>query len=338
MEIWHLVVIEALYGTAEAFFRPAYTGLVPQTVPEAEVQQANAITAFVNNVAEFAGPALATVLVLGVGAGWAFALDAVTFLISAAFLVRVQPRARGAVVARSSVLRELREGWDAVRSRTWIWVTVLVFSFALMVGLAPEFVLGASVAEERYGSTGIYGVFAASLGAGTIVGAIIGVRWRPRHPLRLGLCFALLFPIAIVLFALGLPLALVIPAHAVAGVGVALFDVWWTTALAERVPPHLLSRVTAYDWMGSLGLLPLGYLAAGPLADALGAVEVLAAGGALALVALALGLLPRETRMLTRSAASPPPGSTPPRTAASGSGPPGVTGAPPRSPAGWSGP
>ncbi len=338
VEIWHLVVIEALYGTAEAFFRPAYTGLVPQTVPEGEVQQASALTAFVNNVAEFAGPALATALVLGVGAGWAFALDALTFLVSAALLLRVRPRARGEVVERTSVLAELREGWDAVRSRAWVWVTIAVLCLALMFGIAPWYVLGAPVAEEQYGSTGVYGVVAAALGAGTIAGALLGVRWRPRHPMRLAMLFALAWPVAMALFAAGLPLALVVPATVAAGAAISLFDVWWLTALAERIPPHLLSRVTAYDWMGSLGLVPLGYLAAGPLADRLGAVEVLLGGSVIAFLALGLGLLPRETRMLTRSAASLPPGSTPPRTAASGSAPHDATVVPPRSRAGSSGP
>src|SRR5215213_1562395 len=89
MRIWHIVVIEALFGSAEAFFRPAYTGLVPQTVPEARIQDAKAATSALETVAEFAGPALATALVLGLGAGWAFALDALTFLVSAALLAGV---------------------------------------------------------------------------------------------------------------------------------------------------------------------------------------------------------------------------------------------------------
>ena len=86
----------------------------------------------------------------------------------------------------------------------------------------------------------------------------------------------------------------------IAGTGIALFDVWWLTALAERIPPDKLSRVTSYDWMVSLGLVPLGYLLAGPLAGAFGAVDVLLAGSALGLLVLAMGSLPRQTRMLER--------------------------------------
>jgi hypothetical protein len=102
------------------------------------------------------------------------------------------------------------------------------------------------------------------------------------------------------LYAVGAPLAVVVPAGVVAGAGVALFDVWWLTALAERIPPDRLSRVTSYDWAVSLGLVPLGYVLAGPAADALGATEVLLGGSLVAIAVLALGLLPRETRMLER--------------------------------------
>jgi MFS family permease len=94
VRIWHLVVIGVLFGTAEAFYRPAATGLLPQTVPEEEIQEANAVTGMFQNIAEFAGPALATLLVLGFSPAAAFAIDAATFLVSAALLVRVHPRER----------------------------------------------------------------------------------------------------------------------------------------------------------------------------------------------------------------------------------------------------
>jgi len=103
-----------------------------------------------------------------------------------------------------------------------------------------------------------------------------------------------------VLFGAGVTLWLVLPAVALAGLGVALFDVWWLTALAERVPPDKLSRVTSYDWVVSNGLLPLGLILAGPLASALGAVAVLIAGSTLAGLALAAALLSRDTWRLER--------------------------------------
>ena len=311
VEIWQVVAIEAVFGSAEAFFRPAATGLVPQTVPEAEIQQANALTTMADNVAEFVGPALATVLVLGAGAGAAFAIDAATFLVSAVLIIRLRPRRRAlatAAAAGSDWRRELRDGFREVRSRTWVWVTLLSFCVAVFAGFAPWYVLGPGIADEQYGSVGVYGAVAAVLGAGTIIGSLIAIRWRPLYPMRLAMiCFGVL-PLAQIVYAAGVTEVIMYPANLIAGIGLALFDIWWLTALAERIPPDKLSRVTSYDWLVSLGLVPLGFLLAGPLADALGATTVLIGGSALASIALAAALLPRETRMLRRlEAAERPP-------------------------------
>jgi MFS family permease len=300
VEIWHIVVIEALFGTAEAFFRPAYTGLVPQTVPEEMIQDAKAAGSTVETIAEFAGPALATALVLGLGAGWAFALDAATFLVSAYFLTRVRPRERGAPTERLTVLAELKEGYAEVRSRAWIWVTVVAFAVALLLSFGPWTTLGPTIAEDEYGTAGVFGLLSAAMGAGTMLGALLGFRLRPLHPMRAGFLCTLPWPAVTAGFALGAPLIVLVPLFAAAGVGLALFGIWWDTALAERVPPHTLSRVSAYDWMGSLALLPLGYLLAGPLGDALGSALVLGVGSVAATLALAAGMAVRETWTLRR--------------------------------------
>jgi MFS family permease len=300
--IWQLVVIEALFGSAEAFFRPAYTGLLPQTVPEELIQQAKAVTSMVETASGFAGPALATALVFGLGAGWAFAADAATFAVSAAFLVPMRPRARGAAAVRETVWRELRQGWATVRSHDWVWTTIAVFSIGVTCSFGTWFTLGPTVAGELYGDRALYGILAAVNGAGTLAGALLAFRWRVRRPMRTGFIWSLSFPIAIGAFALHLTLPLLIPLFLAGGMGISLFIVWWETELTRRMPPHLLGRVTSYDWMGSLALLPLGYVAAGPLGEALGAATVLGAAAAIAIVAQACGLLVRETRALQNSA------------------------------------
>jgi len=168
VRIWHVVAIGLLFGAAEAFFRPAATGLLPQTVPEDEIQEANAVTTLFGNVAEFAGPALATALVLGFSPAAAFALDAATFLLSAALLVRVRPRERGApapapAAPPPSVWGDVRAGFAEVRSRSWVWATLTAFCIALFFALAPLFVVGPLVATEHYGDIAVFGyVFAAS--------------------------------------------------------------------------------------------------------------------------------------------------------------------------------
>ena len=307
VHIWELIAIEALFGTAEAFFRPAANGLLPQTVPEQEIQQAQGLSSLSNNIGEFAGPALATALVLGLGAGWAFALDAATFLLSAALLMRVRPRRRA--------LAEPAAEQSTARRR---------------VGGAARGLCRGALAQLGVGDAG--GVLRRAVHrAGALVrarsaGGARAVRphrrlrsgvggGRHRHDRRLaarhragGRAFRCARRCSRSCCGRprrsstppGVTLWLVVPAMVIGGGGIALFDVWWTTALAERIPPDKLSRVSSYDWMVSLALLPLGYVLAGPLAGALGAVEILLGGSALAGLALALGLLPRETRMLRR--------------------------------------
>ena len=300
VQIWHMIVIGVLYGTAEAFFRPAYTGLIPQTVDERDIQDAQALTGLSAEIAEFASPALATALVLGVNGAAAFGADALTFLASAVLLLRVHPRSRGAAGVRSTVLLELREGWAAVRERAWVWATIAAFSTALLTALAPFFVLGAGVARDVYGTEAVYGIANASFGIGTITGVIIGSRWRPRRPMLVGLVVSTPWPAAIALYALGPPLPVLYPVMAASGLGIGGLSVWWETALAQRIPPHLLSRVSAWDWMGSLALMPVGFIIAGPIGDHLGRSVVLVGGGAIGTLAGLAALLPRATRTLTR--------------------------------------
>jgi MFS family permease len=299
--IWEIAVLEAIFGVAWAFFQPAETGLMPQTVPEPEIQSARAVMEVSWNLSMVFGPSLATVLVLTVGAGEAFIVDALSFVISAATLLPMRPRLRGADPAesRESVLHELRAGFREVASRPWVWVTISAFSITLMCFYATWMSLGPVVTRDVYGHVGLYGVFVALYGVGCLVGSLVAAVWRSLRPLRNTLLLAFLWPAMSIVLAIGIPRGLAGAWMVVAGVESGLFMVTWETALARHVPPAALSRVSSYDWMGSLALLPVGYIAAGPLASVFGARTVLGVGGAIGVVATSLTLLPRSTRELT---------------------------------------
>ena len=296
--VWQLVVLEGLFGAAQAFFQPAYSGLLPQTVPESLIQDARALTEAMANVAFLAGPAIATALVLGVGAWEAFALDAATFLFSAAMLVRVSTRSRGESAAAESVAHALRVGWREVRSRSWVWVTIAVFTGAVLCVYAPWYSLAPVIARDHYGGAGVFGVLESIAGVGAVCGGVIGLSWRPARPLFAGMLLVLAWPLNDGLYALGAPVPVLVVTVFATGFGFSLLMVWWETALARHIPAGALSRVSAWDWMGSLALLPLGFLLAGPLAASVGARTVLGVGSAIGAVLLLAGLLPRATREL----------------------------------------
>ncbi len=298
--VWQIAVIGALFGAAQAFFQPAYSGLIPQTVPESRIQDARAITESMSNLAFLVGPVMATVLVLGVGAGEAFALDAATFLLSAALVIRVNPRVRaGTAIVQAGLVHDLRAGWREVRSRSWVWVTIAVFTGSVMCVYAQWYSLAPRIARDVYGSAGLFGVLEALAGVGALVGSFIGLRWHPRRPLVMGMLLVLFWPLNDLAFALGSPLALVGALSLALGFGWSLMGVWWETLLAQHIPPGALSRVSAWDWMGSLALLPLGFVLGGPLAAAVGAQTVLAVGSVIGIVLLVIGVLPRQTRELS---------------------------------------
>ncbi len=303
--IWQIALIEAMFGVAWAFFQPAETGLMPQTVPEDEIQGARALMEVSWNLSLVLGPTLATVLVLTVGAGEAFALDALTFVVSALTLLPMNPRVRGgaSVEPGESVLHELRVGFREVASRPWVWVTISAFSVTLMCAYATWMSLGPAVTRDVYGEVGLYGVFVALYGVGCVVGTVLATVWRSARPLRDTLLLAAVWPAMSIVLALGIPRGLAGGWMVVAGVQNGLFMVTWETALARHIPPAALSRVSSYDWMGSLALLPVGFVTAGPLATVFGARTVLGVGGAIGVVASLLTLIPRSTRELSAETA-----------------------------------
>jgi MFS family permease len=123
-ELWHFYALQAANGVATAFFYPASGGLVPETVPAGRLQQANALLSLSRSGGQLTGPAVAGALVATVGPAWGLVADAATFLLSAWFLA-LMPLAAHSRASIEPFLRELREGWQEFRSRTWLWLGVL---------------------------------------------------------------------------------------------------------------------------------------------------------------------------------------------------------------------
>jgi len=169
-ELWHLLVLQALYGVAEAFMRPAATGLLPTIVQGERLQRANALMAASVNTAYIVGPAIAGVLVAAAGAGTAIAIDAGTFAVSTASLALLRVPAAAERAARLPFLADLREGWREFVSRTWLWATVAGSSLYLLAVIAPLMVLGPVVADRELGGAGAWGAIAAAIGLGTLAG------------------------------------------------------------------------------------------------------------------------------------------------------------------------
>jgi len=265
---WFFVCTSALFGAAAAFFSPASTGLIPQVVSAARLQQANALVSLSRSTISVFGPAVSGLIVATAGAEWVFGINGASFVVSAFFLARLSVPQRERDPGKA-FFADLAEGWREVRSRPWVAAALVNFSI-VNIGIASYFVLGPLIVEEELSGASTWAIAMTGGSIGGILGAMIALRFKPTYPLRWS--FGLIAFTAIQL------LGLIPPLPAVGLAVLALFTVasiqisgtFWNTTLQERIPEHVLSRVVAYDWLVSLVFMPLGYVAAAPLADAIG--------------------------------------------------------------------
>jgi hypothetical protein len=267
-QVWQLAVLAGLTGAAGGFFNPAVSGVMPLIVPREQLLEANGLRATAMSAGEIAGPVIAGLLIAGVGPGWAIALDAATFAVSALLLLwlRLPPLVERVA---SSFWTDLREGWGVFVGLTWVWTFVLAAGLGNLIWGAWT-VLGPVVAERSLGGAAAWGTVLGAMGVGALLGSVIAIRARPRRPLvAASFAFSLfLFPLAGL--AAGVPLVLLAAGALLGGVAMMLSNSIWESTLQARVPEESLSRVSAYDWFGSLAFNPVGMAIWGPIAVAIG--------------------------------------------------------------------
>jgi hypothetical protein len=297
--IWQLAALAALNGASSAFFFPASTGIVPQTVPRPLLQSANAFLRLGLNSSFIGGAALGGLVVGATSPGVGIAVDAASFFLAAAALgaMRMPATLR---MEGSSFVAELREGWREFSSRTWLWAIVAQFAVVNAVEQGTEQVLGPAIAKAHLGGAAGWGLVLTAGSLGLLAGGLVLLRLRPERPLLAAtLGFMLTIPF---LLALSIPASLpvVVAAAALAGIGIEVFSILWDTTLQQEIAQEKLSRVSSYDALGSFVLTPLGLAAAGPVAQAAGTRDTILGAAALSLGATLAVLLSRDVRTIRR--------------------------------------
>jgi len=304
--LWLLIVTSGIAGMATALFWPAFTGVVPEVVPAPKLQAANGILRLGMNAARIGGFAVAGGAVAVFGAGWAMALNAGLLVASAVLIAGLRTPAAGRGEAASgNMLRDLHDGWREFRSRQWLWVVVLQYSFVIMVLQAVWGVLGPVVSNERLGGPKGWSWVLGAEAIGMLIGVVFAIRAKPKRPIRL--VVLLTFPLASLPLALGLgaPLYLAIAAAFLGGVAVDILSVIWDTTMQREIPEESLSRVSAYDALGSLMFGPIGLLLAGPAVDLIGVTNALLVSAAITGIASIAALCSPGVRRLEWTALAP---------------------------------
>ncbi|WP_079169032.1 MULTISPECIES: MFS transporter [unclassified Streptomyces] len=297
--VWHLAVGAAIFGGAQAFFGPASRGLMAEVTPPEHLQRANALMSFSTSASTVLSPALAGLLIALWGPGLVLAMDAVTFIVSAASLamLRLPPRA---IPAPASFWRDLGTGWREMAVRRWLWLNMLVHMLQNLA-VAAYYVLGPAIADESLGGPSAWGVIVAGFAAGALVGGIVAMKLEPSRPLIVGNLALVLTAVPLLSLAVPMPLWVVVCSAFLSGAATLFLDALWQASMQQLIPAEVMSRVESYDWLISTIAAPLGLAMVGPLASQTGQTQTLLIAAALIVIPCSLTPLVPGIRAVRRA-------------------------------------
>ncbi len=288
-EVWHLVVLQFVSGTAFAISYPAFHGMVPILLPERERKSAYLLISQSESSLRIGGPAVAGILVATAGPGWGLAVDAVTFLVAALFLALVRLPFSERPERSPSVIGDFVAGWSYSCALGWVLPIAccsLVFN-ALISG--PIGVLGPVMAADTIGSQG-WGFARSGEAVGMLLATLVLVRVTFRRPLRTCVLGFSLYAVPMLALAFWLRTGPLVVAFLIAGAGLSIINLAWNLTVQQKVREDMLSRVMAIDGFFSFVAMPLGEVLVGPLAHAFGARAVQLGGVAVCLIVTLIGL------------------------------------------------
>ncbi len=302
LQLWHIYIASIVFGLVDAFFRPAYTAIVPEITPLEALPSANSLTSLSDEIAGIGGPALGALIVAAGGTSTAFALDAVSFFISSAcllFLLSLQLPQKQEHTSQN-IIHEVREGIGAVRASPWLWITITMAAFANITLAGPFSVtMPFLIKDHLHANVGSLGIVYSSFSVGSVLAAAwLGSRARLHR--RGVVTYSVWLVSALTLIVMGLsPWVFGVAAAAVVcGAGLVIGNLIWINTLQELVPSHMLGRVSSIDHLGSLALTPIGYGIAGWATDWIGASSVFIIGGILTCCFNLIGLMHPAVRSL----------------------------------------
>jgi len=272
--VFYLTILMLFNGIAFGLHAPAAVGLIPQLVKAKDLQGTNAIVGIARSSAMILGAAGGGVLVAVFGAGITLLIDAISFAFAALLIFNLRPNKQIKSQA-DSIIQELKLGWKEFISRKWLWVIVVQFGFIVASVEAVNGLIGPAITRTYMGGASDWGFIAAGLGIGTIVGGFGSFYIKVSHPLKIATLASFSFSFISLAMIAPLPLYWIVLAAFLGGIGWEMFSILWNTTLQQAIPSHMLSRVSAYDHIGSVGLAPLGIVVAGFLYEDLGYQMVL---------------------------------------------------------------
>jgi MFS family permease len=294
-----LAALEMVNGSLAAITFPASSAMTGQLAPPRHVQQANALLSFSRGALAVLGPTSAALLVAGPGPGWALAVDAGAWVLSAWCLRQIHIPALTS--DEGDLLTQLRQGWSLFAGTQWLWICVATYGVLNAIHAGAWMTLGPAVSKGGIGPRG-WGEMMSAEAAGLIVVALVMLRVRVNRPLVWPQLALGAYGVAFVCLATGPPLGVLLVAAFASGAGLELSLASWNIALQENIAPALLARAYSYDTLFSYVAMPIGQLTYGPLGSHFGIKPMLMASGIAYLILIPVPLVSRHVRNLGRRA------------------------------------
>jgi MFS family permease len=297
LELWSLIALAVLYGFGDGFFYPAYGGIVPLVVDEHHLASANALTGLSRQAAFVVGPALAGALYGIAGSSAVFTLNATSFVVAAVLMWMARPRSFERDEPQGT-LKEIADGLRYVLGIPWLWITIFLASFILMIAMAPYTALLPAFVEEQFNrGVGSYGTLFTLQSLGMAVGSLAFGQTNPSR--RRVIIMYLLFAandVCVIAMALTHSFELACLFVALRGVCIGYGIGVWSTLLMQQVPSSKLARVTSLDFFGSFALVPVGYALTAAVAESFSPATLLLVGFGLSAVLWIAPLASRTVR------------------------------------------
>lgn len=274
--MWILGTIVILMGVSDAFGGPASGAIIPSILPDELLPAGNVVHGVAKKTSTIIGPGVAGIIVVSLGTHATYIATSALFLIGAALLVRIDEGARVAPVGeKTPFLFEVREGLRVVWYYKWIAAMIVMASVQLMMVIGVENVLLPVITKRDFGTASVFATSAALFSTGGVISAVLCIKAKVKNPGLVSVIVWGLFILAPLVLAFPSSRNLIFIAYLLAGFSVGPWEAFWSTQVQREVPAEFQGRVFAIDYMGSLGLMPLGMALAGPLVNLFGERELL---------------------------------------------------------------
>jgi MFS family permease len=308
-QVWALYVLAFVGTSFWSLGAPALRAMMPGLVPQSQLAAAQALQSIYSQTAAIAGPALGGLLIVAAGIGWAYVIDAATFLASLVAVLLVAPAPPKGQVAPQA-LESLREGWQFLRRQPVILGTFVLDTNAMVFGM-PQALFPAVAAQHFDAGAGVVGLLYAAPSAGALFAALTS-GWIA-HVRRQGVAVAVAIVVwgtAIAIFGFATALWVGLVTLAIAGLADEISAILRSTILFACTPDHYRGRMQGFELAQVASTPAIGNVEAGIVASLTSSRFSIVSGG-IACAAGALAILALLPSLVRYDASGPDRGLTP---------------------------